>query len=75
MAITQYAVKVRMKHTGSYSVGPFNSMDEARGVAEGIVSGEADGICTQRSSIIYLCDDPEVVEVVPFTRKEKEDDQ
>jgi hypothetical protein len=75
MANTQYAVKIRMKSTGSYSVGPFNLMDEARTVAEEIVSGEMESIKTQRGSIIFLCDDPEVVEVVPFTRRDREDDQ
>ncbi len=75
MANTQYAVKIRMKCTGSYSVGPYDSMDEARSVAEEIVSGERESIKTQRGSLIFLCDDPEVVEIVPFTRRDKEDDE
>lgn len=77
MANTQFAVKIRMKHTGSYSVGPYASMDEAKNTAMLITSGELDGVQTQRGTILYLCDDPEVVEIVPFTprfRDDKEDE-
>ena len=69
----QYAVKIRMKHTNSYSVGPYSNLDEARAMAQEIVSGNIDEVKTQRGSILFLCDDPEVVEIVRFSSRDEID--
>lgn len=70
MAEMQYAVKIKMKYSGSYSVGPYNDRKEAEGIAADIAFGDVNTIKTQRGSTLYICTDPEAVEVVPFIRKD-----
>ena len=72
MSQTQYVVKVRMKHTGSYSVGPYKTQEEAEFIAKDIAFAGANTLRTQRGTTIFLCADPEVVEIVSFVRKEEE---
>ena len=71
MSQTQYVVKVRMKHTGSYSVGPYRTMEEAEIVAKDIAFSGGNTLRTQRGTTIFLCADPEVVEIVSFVRKDE----
>jgi pyruvate/oxaloacetate carboxyltransferase len=66
----QYVVKVHMKRTGTYSVGPYHTVEEAEDVAKDIAFYGANTLCTQRGTKIFLCDEPEVVEVVSFVRKD-----
>ncbi len=61
---TQYAIKVHMKHTGTYPVGPYRTVEEAEIVAKDIAFGGANTLCTQSGTTIFLCDEPEVVEVL-----------
>ena len=70
MQETQYAIKVRMRYSGSYSIGPYKSRTEAEYLAREIVAGEISELKTQRGSTLYICGDPEVVEVVPFAKKD-----
>lgn len=69
---TQYVVKVRMKYTGSYSVGPYKTLEEAELIAKDIAFSGANTLRTQRGTTIFLCADPEVVEIVSFVRKDEE---
>ncbi len=70
MQQTMYAVKVRMKHTGSYSVGPYRTVEDAEIVAKDIAFDGANTLRTQRGTTIFLCESPEVVEIVQFVKKE-----
>lgn len=74
MSQTQYVVKVRMKHTGSYSVGPYRTVEDAEFVAKDVAFAGANTLRTQRGTTIFLCESPEVVEIVSFVRKDEEAD-
>ena len=73
MQQTMYAVKVRMKHTGSYSVGPYKTHEDAEVVAKDIAFSGANTFRTQRGTTLFLCADPEVVEIVKFVKKDDDD--
>lgn len=72
MGDVQYVIKVKMKYTGTYSVGPFAEREMAENIADEIASGEMSRVKTQRGSTIYICGDPEIVEVLAFFPKRED---
>lgn len=73
MGSTQYAIKIRTASGGMYSVGPYDTLQEAETMAEDIAyNGNLSRLRTQKHGLLYLCDQPEVVEIIPFKMKESE---